>query len=166
MDKLGIDIKVMIAQIVNFVLLFIVFKKFVYKPFLGALKTQETKEQEALKKIEEFEKKEQALYSQKLDLEKDYEEKLKKMYSKMKKETSEAQRQILKEAQVEAEELRRHNLELIEADRVKMLSEIKKESAQIALALSEKAISEVVGGNLQSEIIKQIAKNLPKTHAN
>lgn len=165
MDKLGIDIKVMVAQVINFVLLLIIFKKFIYKPFLSALKSQEAKEKEALTKIEEFEKKEQELYSQKLELEKEYEEKLKVMYSKMKKETNEAQRQILKEAQNEAEELRRHNLELIEADKVKMLAEIKQQSGQIALALSKKAISDALSKDLQSEIIKEVAKKLPKVNA-
>lgn len=163
MEKLGIDLKVMVAQIVNFVLLLVIFKKYIYKPFLAALKNQEAKEKEALEKIEAYEKKEKALYSKKLELEQEYEEKLKKMYAKMKKETSEAKRQILKEAQNEAEELRRHNLELIEADRKKMLNEIKKESVDIALALSEKALSEIVNSKLQSEIVKEVAKKLPKS---
>jgi len=162
MEKLGIDPKVMLAQIVNFILLLIVFKKFVYGPFMNALKTQEKKEKEALTKIEEFEKKEKELYEKKLDLEMDYEDKLKKMYSKMKKETNEAKHQILKEAQSEAEEIRRHNLGLIDADRAKMLTEIKKESTKIALALSQKALEQVVGKSLQSEIIKEVAANLPK----
>ncbi|OGK64464.1 hypothetical protein A2313_03205 [Candidatus Roizmanbacteria bacterium RIFOXYB2_FULL_41_10] len=162
MEKLGIDLKVMTAQIINFILLLILFKKFVYKPFLQALKNQAKKEQEALAKIEDYENKEKVLYDRKLQLEKDYEEKLKKMYSKMKKETSEAKRQILKEAQSEAEELRRHNLELIEADRNKMFNEVKQESTKIALALSEKALSEIVGRSLQSEIVKEVVKKLPK----
>lgn len=154
----------MVAQIINFVLLFVVFKKYIYKPFLKALKTQGEKEQEALNKIEAYEKKEKALYNRKLELEQEHEERLKKMYSKMKKETSEAKRQILKEAQSEAEELRRHNLELIEEDRKKMLNEIKKESIEIALALSEKALSQVVGEKMQSEIVKEVAKKLPKVN--
>ena len=162
MEKLGIDFKVMLAQITNFVLLLILFKKFVYKPFLQALKDQAKKEQEALSKIESYESKEKALYDRKLQLEQEYEEKLKKMYSKMKKETSEAKRQILKEAQTEAEELRRHNLELIEADRNKMFNEVKSESTKIALALSEKALSEIVSRSLQSEIVKEVVKKLPK----
>lgn len=167
MEKLGIDAKVMLAQIINFILLLVVFKKFVYKPFLEALKSQERKEKEALAKIEDYEKKEKALYDQKLGLEEAYEEKLKKMYGKMKKETDEAKRQILKEAQTEAEELRRHNLELIEADRHKMLAEIKKESAQIALALSEKALAQIMSTRLSSEIVKEVASKLPKLkHAN
>ncbi len=152
----------MLAQITNFVLLLILFKKFVYKPFLQALKDQAKKEQEALSKIESYESKEKALYDRKLQLEQEYEEKLKKMYSKMKKETSEAKRQILKEAQTEAEELRRHNLELIEADRNKMFNEVKSESTKIALALSEKALSEIVSRSLQSEIVKEVVKKLPK----
>lgn len=167
MEKLGIDIKIMVAQIINFVLLLVIFKKFIYQPFLKALKTQAEKEKEALIKIEAYEKKEKALYNRKLELEQEYEEKLKKMYAKMKKETNEAKRQILKEAQNEAEELRHHNLELIEADRQKMLLDIKKESVEIALALSEKALSQIVSAKLQSEIVKEVAKKLPKAnHAN
>ena len=65
-------------------------------------------------------------------------------------------------AQSEAEELRRHNLELIEADRNKMFNEVKQESTKIALALSEKALSEIVGRSLQSEIVKEVVKKLPK----
>jgi F-type H+-transporting ATPase subunit b len=162
MEKLGIDIKIMMAQVINFILLLVLFKKFVYKPFLTALKDQAKKEKEALQKIEAYENKERELYNRKLELEKDYEEKLKKTYAKMKKETSEAKREILKEAQSEAEEIRQHNLELVEADRNKMLNEIKKESVEIARVLSEKALSEVVGRNLQSEILKEVIKKLPK----
>jgi F-type H+-transporting ATPase subunit b len=162
MEKLGIDIKIMMAQVINFILLLVLFKKFVYKPFLTALKDQAKKEKEALQKIEAYENKERELYNRKLELEKDYEEKLKKTYAKMKKETSEAKREILKEAQSEAEEIRQHNLELVEADRNKMLNEIKKESVKIARVLSEKALSEVVGRNLQSEILKEVIKKLPK----
>jgi F-type H+-transporting ATPase subunit b len=163
MEKLGIDLKVMAAQIINFLLLLVIFKKFIYKPFLQALKTQAEKEKEAIAKIEAYEKKEKALNNRKLELEHEYEDKLKKMYAKMKQETSEAKRQILKEAQSKAEEIRQHNLELIEADRNKMLAEIKKEAVGIALALSEKALSEVVDSKMQSEIIKELSKKLPKS---
>lgn len=167
MEKLGIDLKVMVAQVINFVLLLVIFKKFIYKPFLKALKTQEEKENEALHKIQEYEKKDKALYSRKLELESEYEDRLKKMYAKMKKETNEAKRQILKDAQNEAEELRQHNLELIEADRKKMLNELKKEALTIALALSEKALADIVDRRLQSKIVEEITKKLPKVnHAN
>lgn len=167
MEKLGIDARIMLAQVINFVLLLVVFKKFVYAPFLKALKDQEKKEKEALSKIEEYEKKEKSLYNQKLELEKDYEDKLKKMYAKMKKETSEAKRQILKEASTEAEELRQHNMKLIDADRNKMMNEIGHEATKIALALSEKALAQVVNKNLQTEIVKEVASKLPKIkHAN
>lgn len=164
MEKLGVDPKMIVAQIVNFLLLLLIFKKFVYQPFLTALKNQTNQEEEALKKIEEFEKKEKSLYDKKLQLEQEYEEKLKKMYTKMKAETNEAKRSILKEAQAEAEELRKHNSELIEADKKKMLQEVRKESTKIALALTEKTLAEVLSVGLQSEIIKDVTKKLPKVN--
>ncbi len=162
MENLGIDIKILLAQVINFLLLFVVFRKFVYRPFLNSIKEQEEKEKSAIKKIEAYEKKEKELYERKVALEEAYEDKLKKMYAKMKKETNEAKRQILKDAQVEAEEIRKHNMELIESEREKMYEEVKKEASQIALALAEKAIRETVGGDLQKQITKEVARKLPK----
>jgi F-type H+-transporting ATPase subunit b len=162
MENLGLDIKIFVAQIINFVLLFFIFRKLVYKPFLNTLKTEEDREKKALGKIEEYEKKEKELYKTKLALEDEYEEKLKRIYAKMKKETNEAKRQILKEAQIEAEELRKHNLELIESDKQKMLADVKKEATEIALVIAEKALSETLTPALQKQITKDIANKLPK----
>jgi len=45
MEKLGVDIKLLIAQITNFILFFIVFKKLVSKPFKNFLDDERKKEE-------------------------------------------------------------------------------------------------------------------------
>jgi len=162
MEQLGINWKLMVAQVINFILLFIVFKKFVFKPFLDAIKKQKKQEKEALDKIETYEAKEKELYEKKLGLEKEYEERLKKTYNKVKRETAEIKKQTIKEAQREAEELRKQNLELIESEKKKMLQQVKQEAMHIALVLTEKALSEVTDEELQKEIVKNVTEKLPK----
>ena len=47
LGKLGIDIKLLIAQIINFGLLLIILKKFLYKPIIKRIEEDEIKLQEA-----------------------------------------------------------------------------------------------------------------------
>ena len=54
--KLGIDWKLLIAQVINFAILFFVLKRFAYKPILGILERRRTTVEKSLvdaKKIEE-----------------------------------------------------------------------------------------------------------------
>ena len=61
MDKLGIDVKLLIAQLVNFGLFFFIFQKFIAKPFLGLIKSEEKKEKaKHAFEVEMSEQKEQA----------------------------------------------------------------------------------------------------------
>jgi len=162
MEKLGIDVKILLAQVLNFVILFVVFKKFLVKPFLETLDKEQAKRAQEEKKLKELEGKERELYNQKLNIEQEYEKKIKSFYAKMKKEADETKQQIIKEAKVEAEEIRKHNLELIKAEKDKGLLEVKKEAYKIALVMAEKAISEALDPDMQKKINLQIINKLSK----
>src|SRR3990167_1299416 len=56
MESLGIDPKLLIAQIVNFALFFILFKKFLAKPFAKFLTDEKNKELEGEKSIQKVKK--------------------------------------------------------------------------------------------------------------
>lgn len=165
MEKLGIDGRILLAQIINFVVVVFLFKKYIFKPFFEKLHSEEKREKDEEKKIKSYDAKEKELYTQKLDLEKDYEKKLKTMYAKMKKETDEAKRAILKEAQQEADDIRKHNMELIENERAKNSQEIKKAAYSVATTLVEKVLTETVGTELQKRIVQEVTAKLPKISA-
>ena len=46
MENLGIDLKLMIAQSINFLLFFFIVKKFIAKPFTNFLEEEKNKEKE------------------------------------------------------------------------------------------------------------------------
>lgn len=56
MENLGIDIKTLIGQIINFVILLFLLKRFAFKPFLNILEKRRHKIEEGVKKSEEAER--------------------------------------------------------------------------------------------------------------
>ena len=162
MEKLGIEPKILLAQVVNFVLLLFLFKKYLLKPFFTKLDEEKKRVKEEENKLKSYEKKEQELFEKRATLEAEYEKKLKTTYARMKKETDEAKRQILKEAQNEAEELRRHTMELIEAEKQKNTAEMRREAYQVAVSLVERVLKESLSKELQKEIMSEVMTKLPK----
>lgn len=162
MEKLGIEPKILLAQVVNFVILLILFKKYLFKPFFTKLKEEEKRAKEEENKLKQYEKKEKDLFEQRAILDTEYEKKLKATYAKMKKETDEAKRQILKEAQKEADELRRHTMELLEAEKQKNVADMRKEAYQVAVTLVERVLGESLSKELQKKITQDVVAKLPK----
>lgn len=56
MEALGINWKILLAQIVNFIILFWLLKRFALKPFLSVLKKRQTDIEEGIKKSEKAER--------------------------------------------------------------------------------------------------------------
>lgn len=162
MEKLGIEPKILLAQVINFVILLVLFKKFLFKPFFTKLDAEEKRSKEEENRLKQYEKKEKELMDKRVALEEEYEKKMKANYAKMKKETDEAKRQILKEAQKEADELRRHTMELLEAEKQKSVTEMKRESYQVAVSLVERVLGESLSKELQKKITQEVMTKLPK----
>lgn len=164
MEKLGIDTKILIAQVINFLLLLFLLSKYVYKPFLATLDKEAKKAKENEESGREYERKEKELLEKKQEIESDYEKKLKAFYAKMKKETEGIKKQMIKEAETEAEEIRKHNMELINSEKEKGLAEVRQEASKIALAMTEKVLSEVLNADLQKQVTEQVINKLEKNN--
>src|SRR3990167_7297238 len=61
MEALGIDLKLLLAQTINFVLFFIIFKKFLYAPFLKFLDMERKNELEKQRLLKDLQEKETGL---------------------------------------------------------------------------------------------------------
>jgi F-type H+-transporting ATPase subunit b len=165
MEKLGIDTKIMIAQIVNFVVLLFLFSRYVYKPFLNMLKKEEKQKKDTEKALVSAQKKEADLSTLERELKEKYETQTKEAYAQMKKEMAAAKKAILDEAYKEAADMKERTNKLLEAEREKMTAEMKKESFRLARALVEKASGEVLSDDLHKKISADIIKRLPKIKA-
>lgn len=164
MSALGIDIKLLFAQIINFVLFFLLVKKFIAKPFLTYLHEQ--------KKIAE--EKEEALKILQ-NKEKELDEKTKEVMKRARQEAIDLQNAVKKDlATVRAKELKKIQEEIaymkqkaekqISEDKKKMISEVRKYIVDISATLVKKALSNYLDETKQKEVLQYIIRDASKTN--
>lgn len=141
LNQFGFDVKLFAAQIVNFLVIAFVFKKFLYKPILGVLEKRNEIIKKGLKDAEKAQK----------ELEK-AEFKSKELVLKAGKEAE----RLLEEAKKQAQTTREELLEATKNDIARMMEETKqqieleranfrKEAQDISLELSKKILNQTIG---------------------
>jgi F-type H+-transporting ATPase subunit b len=128
LSKLGIDLKILIGQIVNFFLLLIILRLFLYKPILGILKKRQKKIEEGIKGAEEIEK-------EKKNLEKKSEE----ILAASRKEAQD----ILEKAKIAGRQLEKQLKETAQAQSKELISQAEKEISRAKARLIEDAREEL-----------------------
>ena len=152
LTKLGIDYRLLIAQFVNFLILFFILRLFVFKPVLKILKDRQKKIKASLLKAEkieqEWEKFKQAKELKLKQLRQQEEELLKIAEQK----ADEVQRKKIQETEVKIlTSVKKIKLD-IEQERMKMLTEAKTEIKSLAKVLAAKI--------LESELTDEKRKGL------
>lgn len=161
-EKLGIDGKIILAQIVNFFLLLIVLYKFLYHPLLSVLDKRRVKIAQSLKEAEALAKK-----TAEADLE------VEKRMLEVKKEAATfretAQREAEEERLKTKEQLVRQLEELKEKARLEIKEEkqalvasAKKEIAELAIALSAKIMKRNLPAGEEATVVGELEELLKK----
>lgn len=161
-NNFGLDPLLLGAQIVNFLIIFYVLKRFLYKPVLGILKKREDTIKDGLKQADEGRK-----------LLEDAQEKEKEI---LKKSQIQAQ-QMLDEARTQATEIsvqiedraKKHADEIITAASEKIDQDLKDAEkrlteyvSRLALEFLEKSASELFDAKSQEQIIKTATEKFKK----
>lgn len=157
---LGINPLYLVGQVVNFLLLMWVLKKFLYSPVLRKLEERAKKTQKAEKTAEDLEQK-QAKWQEK------QEEELRKLKQKTAKILAQAQKQgqkekqrIVKEAQEEAKTAAQAEYAKLEQKLKDQEKELKKETGELVITTTKKLLKEYLGKSLQVGIFKKQLKKL------
>lgn len=162
MENLGIDAKLLIAQLVNFVLFFLIFKKFIAKPFMSFLNDEEKKEKEKQAITEKIRKQEEEY----LMKEREFKTKIKKQADEeMKTVKEKAQRvreEMLTEAKKEAGELVIKAKKQIEEERAILERNVKNKVADLSIFIVTKALRDYLDTEEKEKLTKSILRNLPK----
>ena len=156
--KLGIDWKLLIAQIVNFFILLFILWKFVYRPVLDMLeKRSKTIEkgvrdakqsEEQLKKIEELREKKFA----------EAEAKIGKMFEQAKSDAEIMKKDIVAAANAQAEDLLRRARIQIEEEKQKMVQDVKKEVAGFIVMATGKLLEREFSAADQQRLLDAVTK--------
>lgn len=160
LSNLGINAKLVLAQIVNFFILFYVLKKFAYGPILKILEQRSDRIEKGLKDAEKS--------SKKL---KEIEEQEKKVITVAKKEAQRiitaaeqsaltVKKDIEDASRLKVEEMLQDARKKIEEDKNKMVGEVKKEISELLILAVEKIIGEKLDANKDKELIKKTINEL------
>ncbi len=158
----GVNPILLVAQIINFLIVLFLLKRFMYKPVLDILKKRENQIKEGLKKAEESERK----LAQTLEKEKEI---LNKAHENAEKIISDAKTEAL-ETKAKIEELTKKEVgRMLDQSRMTIEQEAKeaeknlgKKIGQIAVTILEKSLKGIFGEREQKLIMKKAIAQLEK----
>lgn len=156
LESLGIDWKLLIAQIVNFLVLVFLLRFFLYKPIVNMLIKRKDKIAQGLKDAEQAKeqleqasaKSKQALTEASLESE--------KIIKTAKKEMVEQTQAEIKKAQKKAEEILASSRKQAALEQAKIVEKAKREITDLALTISEK----VIGEQINKDDIKKVSEKI------
>jgi F-type H+-transporting ATPase subunit b len=155
LTKLGIDWKLLIAQVVNFLILLFVLWKFAYGPVLAMLEKRQKKIEKGLADAEEAGKKiEESADMQKGILKKARTE-AKDIVEKAHEQAEKAKSEIAVEAKVQAEKIISDARREIGIEKEKTIAEIKAEIGGLVVLATEKIINQKIDAKKDEELIRE-----------
>jgi F-type H+-transporting ATPase subunit b len=155
-----IDWFTVIAQVLNFLILMWLLKRFLYKPILNAIDAREkkvadelanadAKEAEAQKEKEEFKRKNQELDQQRATL-----------MNKAKDEANAERQRLLDEVRKEASDLKAKQQEALKNDEQNLSQEISRRTQQEVFNIARKVLTDLAGTSLEERTVDVFAQKL------
>ncbi|PIQ72499.1 hypothetical protein COS50_00520 [Candidatus Roizmanbacteria bacterium CG03_land_8_20_14_0_80_35_26] len=162
MESLGIDIKLLIAQIINFGLFFYVFKKYLAKPFASFMSDEAKLEKEKERIMEDLKKKEEELTTSQNKAKNLMKKELDAALKKVKEDAARLKANLIVEAKKDSQVIIDKGKKQIEVERAEMEREMKKKIVQLTGLVLERSFSSYLSSDMQKEVNKNVLKNLPK----
>ena len=163
LSKLGIDWKLLAAQVVNFTILAGVLTYFVYRPLLDLLDARRERIRKALEDA-------QRIDEQKREMERERERRLRALdeeagtfLERAQREAAELKRQILASARTEADQVLGKGRAQLERERAQVMAEAQGAVAQMVLRLTRKILEREFSPADQRRLLLVLQKELPST---
>lgn len=159
MENLGIDGKLLLAQVINFVLFFILVKQFMVKPFTSFMNQERKNEEEKNRMLEKLKKSEEAG----IEAEAKMKEKMKKefdvLFVQAKKEAQNMRADLIKQAESDALEIKEKNSRLLEEEKNLLYREVKDKIIKTSLAIVESTLKDSLDEASRKKVTGTIIKN-------
>lgn len=162
MENLGIDIKLLIAQLVNFGIFFFIFQKFISKPFFAYLNKQKKEEETRAEFAEEIEKRKAKLDAEDAKLEKERKTKLEKALQQAKADAEEVKHEIIETAKKEAAAIIEKGHVQLAEEKKELYKDLRQQIASVSMIVVEKALREYLTDDAQKKITQNIVKHIPE----
>jgi F-type H+-transporting ATPase subunit b len=150
-----IDVKLIIAQVVNFVIVLAVLYKFAYKPILKALNDRTQKIEKGLQDAETAGKKVVEMENREKEVIAEARKEAQKIIKAGEEAGNKNKQEILAGAKEQSEKIMKDAERKIEEERKKMMAEIKSEVAELVISATGKIIDEKLDAHKDKELIEK-----------
>jgi F-type H+-transporting ATPase subunit b len=162
LDKLGIDWRLLIAQLINFLILVLILYKFLYKPVLKMLDGRKEKIEKGLRDAEqlgvELEKTKEL---QAAEIQKAKQE-ARAIVEEAEKRAEAAGMETKSKTKAEVEKLITVAKNQMIEEKIKMMAEVKKEAAELVIAVAEKVVGKIIDAKAQKNLIEETLREADK----
>ena len=157
--KLGIDWKILLLQIVNFIILFFILKKFLYKPVLNVIEARRTRIVESVKKMEQIEQEMENIKNIREEIILSAKKEASQTILAAKKQSEDLQKEMAQLTQEKIGVMLDESKKILALEKEKILSSVKKETADLIVSVTEKIVKE----NMSEESARILAEEALKS---
>ncbi|MFH0712798.1 MAG: F0F1 ATP synthase subunit B [Candidatus Jorgensenbacteria bacterium] len=156
--NLGIEWKVLLAQIVNFAVLLFILKKFAYKPILKVLNDRRERIEEAIRRSKSVDERMAEIDKLKEKILDEARRESEVIIKKAEEVAERVKESVLKEAHGASEKIMADTEKKVRAEREKIFQQAKSEIADLVYAAVEKSIGDLAGENLKTKMVEDALK--------
>lgn len=160
--QLGIDWRLLLAQIVNFFIILFVLHRFAYKPVMAALERR-------TKKIEQGLRDAKAMEEERAQLAKEVERNLQaaarqgqEIVASAESAAKQLKEELLVQAKQEAGQLAKRTQEQLAAERVRVLDAVRGEVADLVVATTERVLTARLDATERKRLLENAVKELER----
>lgn len=152
----------LLMQVLNFAILLILLRIFVWKPLMNVLERRQQKISEEITNAEKNRKEAEEIRNQlKADLEKAKEE-ARAIIQRATKTAEEEATQIVENAKAEASRVKEDAMKEIQIERDKAIAELKNEVANLSILVASKVVSEKITEDIHKDLVKKFVDEAGK----
>lgn len=160
MEQLGIEPRLLLAQVINFLIIVFVLAKVLYKPIITMLDKRKREIEEGLKLTQKMREEEEKMQVKKAKFLEEARKEGRGVIEEAKKQAKEVERELVSQAQIQAEEI----IEKAKAD-VKRLhdsmqKDVRKEAIDLSIRMAKRLLASVLSAKDQHALIEKHVKEL------
>ena len=156
LGKIGFDWQVALANLINFLIIFFILKKYAFGPIGKLISERQNKIEEGLqaatKNAEILENTEKEREEVILEARSD----AKKIIEESRKEAVEKREELVEQTKREVATMLENGKKSLEMEKVKMMDEAKKEMVGLVISTTEKILGEKVDASYSDKILKEL----------
>lgn len=162
MENLGIDIKLLIAQLINFGLFFYVFKRFVAKPFMNFIDQEKQNQEEQEKLFTKAKTMEEKLLEKEKQMKEALNKESEKLYVEARITAEKIKKEMLAEAQREADDIKTKTKKQLQEERDELTKLAKEKITEMSFFIINSALKDMLSADVRKKITEAIIKNSPR----